>query len=43
MTKDIANRADEVRTQLYDMIKENSKPGQTILVIGVGNTIGVPQ
>ncbi len=43
MTKDIANRADDVQTQLYDMIKENSKQGQTILVIGVGNTIGVPQ
>lgn len=43
MTKEIANKADDVRSQLYEMIKDNSKPGQTILVIGVGNTIGVPQ
>ena len=43
MTKDIANKADDVRLQLYEIIKDNSNPGQTILVIGVGNTIGVPQ
>jgi len=43
MTKDIANQADNVRTQVFEMIQENTKPGQSVLLIGVGNTIGVPQ
>ena len=43
MTKGIANKADEVRSQIYEMIHENTKPGQCILLIGVGNTVGVPQ
>jgi hypothetical protein len=43
MTKDIANQANIVHSQIEEMIKENTKPGQTILLIGVGNTIGVPQ
>ena len=43
MTKDIANQADNVRSQVYEMIHENTKPGQSILLIGVGNTIGVSQ
>lgn len=43
MTKDIANQADHVRSQVYEMIRDNTKSGQTILLIGVGNTIGVPQ
>jgi len=43
MTKDIANQADNVRSQVYEMIHENTTPGQSVLLIGVGNTIGVPQ
>ena len=43
MTKEIANQADEVRSQVYEMIQENTKPGQSVLIIGVGNTAGVPQ
>ncbi|RNJ76650.1 MAG: DUF1512 domain-containing protein [Nitrosopumilus sp. H13] len=43
MTKDIADRADDVRARIQDMILENTKEGQTVLVIGVGNTSGVPQ
>jgi len=43
MTKDIADKADEVRSQIYEMIDINTKPGQSILLIGVGNTMGVPQ
>ena len=43
MTKDIANQAENVRSQVYEMIHENTKPGQSVLLIGVGNTIGVPQ
>ncbi|MFQ5440996.1 MAG: DUF1512 domain-containing protein [Nitrosopumilaceae archaeon] len=43
MTKDIANQADNVRAQVFEMIRENTKPGDSVLLIGVGNTIGVPQ
>jgi len=43
MTKDIADTADNVRLQLYDMIRENTKPHQSIAIIGVGNTGGIPQ
>ena len=43
MTKDIANQAENVKNQIDEMIKTNTKPGQTVLLIGVGNTIGVPQ
>jgi len=43
MTKEIADQADDVRLQVYEMIRENTKPGQTVLIIGVGNTAGVPQ
>jgi len=43
MTKEIANQADNVRNQIHEMIQENTEPGQHVLLIGVGNTIGVPQ
>jgi len=43
MTKDIADTADDVRLSLYEMIRENTKPGQSLAIIGVGNTAGVPQ
>ncbi len=43
MTKEIADKAEEVRSQVYDMIKENIKSGQSVLVVGVGNTLGVSQ
>jgi len=43
MTEDIANKANEVRSQVYEMIKDNTKPGESVLVIGVGNTMGVSQ
>jgi hypothetical protein len=43
MTKEIADKADITRSQVYEMIIDNTKPGQTVLLIGVGNTIGVPQ
>ena len=43
MTKEIADQADDVRAQIYEMIRENTKQGQTVLIIGVGNTVGVPQ
>jgi len=43
MSKDIADQADNVRSQVYEMILENTAEGQSIVVIGVGNTAGVPQ
>ena len=43
MTKDIANQADNVRNQVFEMIRENTKPGDSVLLIGVGNSIGIPQ
>jgi len=43
MTKEIANQADDVRSQVYEMIQENTKQGQSVLIIGVGNTVGVSQ
>ena len=43
MTKEIADQADNVRSQMYEMILENTVEGQSVVVIGVGNTAGVPQ
>ncbi|MCH8914788.1 MAG: DUF1512 domain-containing protein [Thaumarchaeota archaeon] len=43
MTKEIADQADVVRSQVYEMILENTTQGQSVLIIGVGNTVGVPQ
>ena len=43
MTKEIADKADETRLQVYEMIQENTSKGQSIVIIGVGNTVGVPQ
>ena len=42
MTKDIADTAEDVRTQVNEMIHENSLSGQSIVIIGVGNTSGIP-
>ena len=43
MSKEIADQADNVRSQVYEMIVENTTEGQSVVVIGVGNTAGVPQ
>ena len=43
MTKEISDKAEEVRSQIYEIIQDNTSPGKTILIIGVGNTIGVAQ
>lgn len=43
MTKDIADTAEIVRLQVNEMILENTMPGQSVVIIGVGNTSGVPQ
>lgn len=43
MTREIAESAAPVRSRLLRMIAENTGEGQTVLVVGVGNTSGVPQ
>jgi hypothetical protein len=43
MKKEIADTAEKVTSQIYEVIKENTKTGQSTLVIGVGNTLGVAQ
>ena len=43
MTEEISDSAKSVKDELYQMIRENTTSGQSILVIGVGNTIGVSQ
>jgi len=43
MTKEISDQAENVKSQVYEMIADNSNPNQTVLVIGVGNTLGVAQ
>ncbi|HEY5735114.1 MAG TPA: DUF1512 domain-containing protein [Nitrosopumilus sp.] len=43
MTKEIADTAEDVRAQVFEMIHENTSQGQSVLIIGVGNTAGVPQ
>ena len=43
MRKEIADSAEKVTSQIHEMIKDNAKPGQSVLVIGVGNTLGVSQ
>ena len=43
MTKEIADKAENVKIQVHEMITDNTNNGQTVLVIGVGNTLGVSQ
>jgi len=43
MKKEISDQTEKVRNQVYEMITDNSNPDQTVLVIGVGNTMGVAQ
>ena len=43
MTKEIADKTDDVRAQVNEMIQENTAQGQSIVIIGVGNTAGIPQ
>ena len=43
MKKEISDQAENVKNQVYEMITDNSNPNETVLVIGVGNTLGVAQ
>jgi len=43
MKKEISDQTENIKNQVYEMITDNSNPNQTVLVIGVGNTLGVAQ
>jgi hypothetical protein len=43
MTKQISDKAESVESQVFQIILENTKPNQSALIVGVGNTLGVPQ
>lgn len=43
MRKEIAEATDKVMERLYRLIEEKTKEGDTVLVVGVGNTLGVAQ
>lgn len=43
MTKEVALKASSVRSQVGEMIREAAPEGGSVLVVGVGNTVGVSQ
>ena len=43
MTKEISDKASIVRLEIQQMIQENTKPNQTVMIVGVGNTVGISQ
>ena len=43
MKKEISDQTENIRKQVYEMITDNSNPNQTVLIIGVGNTLGIAQ
>ncbi len=43
MTKDVYNAVQTVSKRVVDFIKEKVQPGEAVLLIGVGNTVGVAQ
>ena len=43
LKKEIIDQVDDVKNQIHEMINDNTNPNETILIIGVGNTLGVSQ
>jgi hypothetical protein len=43
MRKEIADASEKVASTVYSVIEDRSTEGQTVMVIGVGNTMGVAQ
>ena len=43
MRKEIAEATDKVLERVYRVIEEKTKEGDTVLIVGVGNTLGVAQ
>ena len=43
MRKEIAESKDKVNESLNRVINERTKEGDTVIIVGVGNTVGVAQ
>jgi hypothetical protein len=43
MTSDIYNAVQHATKRVLDFITANVQPGESVLLIGVGNTVGVGQ
>ncbi len=43
MRKEIADASEKVRSTVYSVIEDRATEGQSVMVIGVGNTMGVGQ
>ena len=43
MKKEIADSAEKVQALVNRIIEEKTKEGEKVLIVGVGNTIGVGQ
>ena len=43
MKKKIADQTDNIKNQVHEMITDNTSANQSVLVIGIGNTVGVSQ
>ena len=43
MKKEIMEAAEKVIERIKSLILEHSKPGDTVIVAGIGNTIGIGQ
>jgi hypothetical protein len=41
MKKEIADAADKVSERVKELIRERTKPGSTVIIAGIGNTVGV--
>jgi hypothetical protein len=42
MRKEIADAVEEVHRRLMKIIRENTSEGESVIITGVGNTIGIP-
>jgi hypothetical protein len=43
MRREIHEAVDKVLERVRDVVKERTKEGDTVLIVGVGNSIGVGQ
>jgi hypothetical protein len=43
MKKDIAEATDNVITSIKSLLQERTKEAETIIIAGIGNTIGIGQ
>jgi len=43
MKKEISDAVEKAIERMRDLVKENTKKGDTIIIAGIGNTIGIGQ